>query len=236
MTHAKADIDAILSAMIVAYPRLRSSRMDALYEIAVHHDAEWNEVGDVVVSRHSTLRDSPELSEDEDSTVIGYRETLATARQDSFDYRFAQEQLANRLLYMREDKMQMDFIRDNVDLILQDGSRCFQSQVPGMRLRLLETVPANANPLWIEAFIQLCNEIMVYQFPPSKFEGMTQSYADEYANRLEVAKQSAREARVRLKGSDADKKALAVTKFEERLAILKAEAAQQGVSIEATIA
>ncbi len=96
-------------------------------------------------------------------------------------------------------------IIENIDLVIAEKDS-FSNQVPGDSLKFLEKpIPENANQEWIDAFLELIDNIIWYQFPKGKFEGMAESYETSYRSRLQEAISSAKKCKINLIGTDTEK-------------------------------
>jgi hypothetical protein len=234
-------VDTVLAAMIKAWPSLRGSRLDCLHDLATaspEFDVRWNEDGSLWVSDEKTTNNYPRKPEDEDADLIRYRSSGGkTARQ----------QIADRLLTLRSNEVKENFNRDNAEEIILAGNRYdpdfkdypnsygWENTMPSGGYRLLANVPENADPLWVAAFVELMEELQYFKYPEHKFKSMAESYAKRYQDDLERAKAEAKEVLIRLKGSDKEKIALTQANVQKQIDALIAQAAIQGVKIEASI-
>ena len=247
-------VDTVLVAMLKAWPTLRGSRLDCLHDLATgsEYDARWNEDGSLWVSPEKTTgSDVGRWDEATDAEVLRYRDEAGEpdngVSTTSVRKTVARQALASRLLHMRSEAVKEAFNRDNAEEIIAAGnsydndfkdypnSHGFDNTIPSQRYSLLENVPENADPLWVQAFIELMEEILRFKWPEHKFNGIAPDYAQRYRDDLERAKINAREVLIRLKGTDVEKIELARTKVQARIDALLKEAAQLGVEVEATI-
>jgi hypothetical protein len=238
MTTELNHVDQVLVSMLKAWPTANASRLDCLHDIATSHEynAKWNEDGTLWVSPDKmTPNDWLKKTEDQDDDVVRYR---AKSDEEGTTGVVARQMLADRLLTLRSRGLIEAFTRDNAELVIAAGNSYdpefkaypspygWANTLPRGSYQLLDSIPENADPLWIKAFIELMEEVLRF----------AADYAKRYQDDLDHAKTKAREVLIRLKGSDTEKVALKQAEFQKRLDALMAEAAQQGVEIKASIA
>jgi hypothetical protein len=244
-------VDTVLVAMIKAYPTLRGSRLDCLENLAssnTEYDVHWNEDGSLWVSPEKTTSSNwGEKSEDEDDQVIAGLKDIANEKVGSIFHRGAVSRHANHLLFLRSQAVKKNFNIDNAEEIILAGTSYdpdfkdypnaygWENSLPDGGYRLLDTIPENADPLWIAAFTELMDAILWFEYPTHKWEGKSKDYAEGQLAGLERAKSEARDILIRLKGSDKEKTALVQANVQKQIDALIAQAAKQGVKIEATI-
>jgi hypothetical protein len=244
-------VDAVLVAMIKAYPTLRGSRLDCLENLAsgsTEYDVRWNEDGSLWVNEEKTARSGrPDKSEDQDEQVIAGLEDIANEKVGSIFHRGAVSRHANHLLFLRSQAVKEKFNVDNAEEIILAGTSYdpdfkdypnaygWENSLPSGGYRLLDTIPENADPLWIAAFTELMDAILWFEYPEHKWKGMSADYAKSRLDGLERAKSEARDILVRIKGTDKEKTALVQANVQKQIDALIAQAAKQGVKIEATI-
>jgi hypothetical protein len=240
-------VDQVLVAMLKAWPTLRGSRLDCLHVLATgsEYDAKWNEDGSLWVSDEKTTDTSfPDKTEDEDDEVVRGRAKIAAGGKGA---KWETERLADRLLTLRARALRESFTRDNAEEIILAGNsydpefkdypnaRGWENTLPGKSFTLLDNVPENADPLWIEAFIEMLEEVLRFKYPAYKFDGMAADYSKRYLDDLENAKVAARETLIRLKGTDVEKVQLARDTVQRQIDALMKQAAEMGVKVSAKI-
>ncbi len=230
MTNA---IDQVLVELIKSFPTLRASRLDALYAIASSSDCKWSPEGDVVIDPSMNYRDKPVCAPEDDHDLVRYRAKMETGDK------FATEQYADRLMWLREYQNKSDFIRENAEVIVAAGNSYkhgFVEAAPSGPLSFLEKdVPENANPEWVKALTELAEEIGYYREPEGKYQNMTVEARNAALKRIEECKLRAKTFLIRVKGSDTEKMTLLRQQFEARLASLAKEAERAGVVITSTV-
>jgi hypothetical protein len=235
-------VDELLVGMIQRWPTLRNTRNDALYDLAEKtseygDEIEWDADGNIVFSLksgefHSGIGQTLEEKEAE----IRAKRASSAYSPGSIQHTVAGQMMASEILFQRREAAKKAFIRDNADLIVASRDHNWGTTIPGSNaFRFLQTIPEHANPEWIEAFVGLAQDIMLFKYPASKFEGMADSYAARYQSDLEVAKENARAFLTRAKGTDKEKRDLAKSKLEEEIAKLRDRAAKEGLTLEASV-
>jgi hypothetical protein len=238
-------VDTLLVGMIERWPTLRQTRNDALYDLAEKtaeygDEIEWDADGNIAFSKNNrgefgySLREDLQTKEDE----LRAKRNLEDKTPGTVAYRVAEQMLASDILFARREHAKEEFTRSNADLIVQSHDHAFGNTLPGSNaFRFFETViPENANPLWIEAFVGLANDILHFNYKASKFEGMALDYAARYQSDLETAKQKAKAFLIRIKGSDTEKRDLAKAAIEAEITKLRQRAEAAGITLEATLA
>lgn len=246
MTHLN-HVDAVLVEMIKAWPTLRGSRLDCLHAIATkstkYGEARWNEDGSLGIDNSGENVRFPEKTEDEDEEVIRCRAAIAEGEAPQWK----EQQLSSKLLFLRAQAVKENFNRANAEHIILAGNSYdpdfkdypnapgWENTLPSGGYDLLENVPENADKAWVQAFIELMEEVLRFKYPEHKWDGMAKDYAQRYRDNLVRAQDEARAILVRLKGTDQEKVKLARTTVQKQIDALIECAAGLGVAVEATI-
>lgn len=235
MAHTTADIDAILVQMLKAWPSLRQTRLSALYEIARNSESRWTEDGDVFVPAGALTR-SDTFRDDEETKFAGKRLEIMSMDDNSIRAKAAKQMLAQDIVRFRKDRADEEFIRENAELLIEARDHSFGEVIfRAGALRLLDNIPANANPLWVAVFVEMCEDIGYAKYPIERFHNHAEDYKKLYADDLEAAKAEAKEILIRLKGTDAEKQNQNRGAVQKKLQALLDEAARLGVKINAEV-
>jgi hypothetical protein len=216
MHHTADEINATLAAVIRAYPSLRHTRMDAVAAILEDSHSHWDQHGNLLPAKHAiTPSDRDYINRDDVKP-------------------------ADKLWYSSCEAVEQYF-RDNADMIARTPD--FRDPFPdewcdgfgfGTTLLnqhksfdMLDSLPENVNPLWMDIFIQFFKQVLDFRFNSAYIARYPNS--THYAG-LEKAKEKARNWLIKLSGSEKEKSDLTKKIINDGFKKLKDQAARTGVN------